>query len=89
MGALQNFQGIISGFMNYKFPTLTMEQLAVERAKVCSECQHCDANHPFKKLLGDGETIEEIKGMGCKLCGCLLSAKVRQLFSDCPEKKWN
>jgi hypothetical protein len=88
MSHLKNFQGIVSGYKNYIFPCPTIEAMAVKRAKICSACSNCDPNHPFKKLLADGETIEEIKGLGCTLCGCLLSVKTRQLFSDCPENRW-
>jgi hypothetical protein len=88
MDTLSNFKGIVSGFKNYAFPSIEMEKKAVQRAKICSQCPECDPNHSFKKLLGDGETIEEIKGMGCKACGCLLSAKTRQLFSACPQGRW-
>lgn len=88
MSTLNNFKAIVSGFKNYVFPSIHMEQLAKERAKVCSNCEYCNPNFIFKKLIGDGESIEEIKGMGCDRCGCFLSAKTRQLFSKCPESKW-
>lgn len=88
MSIMTNLKAIVSGYKNYKFPSETMEKLAKERAKVCASCEHCNPDYPFKKLLADGETIEQIKGMGCNICGCLLSAKTRQLFTTCPEKKW-
>lgn len=82
-----NFKAIISGFKNYAFPSEAMEKLARERAKVCSKCEYANPEHPFKKMLPD-DSIEIISGMGCNICGCFLSAKTRQLFSDCPEGKW-
>lgn len=89
MSVLTNLQGIIAGYKNYTFPSETMEKIARERALVCALCSHCNPDHPFKRLMGDGETIEEIKGMGCSLCNCLLSVKTRQLFSDCPAGRWD
>lgn len=87
MDYVTNLKAIVSGFKNYKFPSKTMEELAKERAKICATCEYANPNHPFKKMIDDQRT-EIINGMGCNICGCLLSAKVRQLFTDCPEKKW-
>lgn len=84
---LQTFQAITEGFKNYTFKIPEMEKLAVERAKICAACPHANPEYPFKLLKEDGET-EPIQGMGCNICGCLLSAKIRQMISGCPEKKW-
>lgn len=88
MDVKNNFLAIVSGYKNVIFPSKDMEKLAHERAKICAECENCDPNFKFKKVIGNFESIEEIKGMGCKKCGCFLTAKTRQLYSKCPERKW-
>ena len=87
MDAANKLLAITEGFKNYLFPMPIIEELATERAKICADCDKADPEHPFKKLLDDNRT-EEIKGMGCSVCNCLLSAKVRQLREKCPLDKW-
>lgn len=87
MSAWTNLRAIVTGFKNVTFPSESFEKLAKERSKVCAACPHARPDHPFKKLLPNGLT-EEIKGMGCNLCGCLLSAKVRQILHSCPDGRW-
>lgn len=84
---LRTLQAIVEGFKNYTFKTPEMEKVATERAKICAACEHANPNYPFKILKEDGATVP-IEGLGCNKCGCLLSAKVRQMLSACPEKKW-
>lgn len=83
---LKKFEAITQGFKNFVFPNEYMEKLATERAKICSTCEHADPNHKFKKWVPADNRTKEIKGMGCSLCGCLLSAKVRQVLESCPDK---
>lgn len=87
MSSFTKLRAILSGFTNFHFPSPEIEKIAKERAKICSTCEHANPDHPFKLLLDDNST-KEIKNLGCKVCGCLLSAKVRQLFEGCPLKKW-
>lgn len=82
-----NFLAIVEGFKNFAFPSEEMERIAKERADVCSRCTHMNPDHPFKKILPN-DKIEIIGGAGCNRCGCLLSAKVRQMIQKCPEGKW-
>lgn len=82
-----NFAAIISGFKNFVFPSEEMERIANARADVCSRCPDMNPEHKFRKLLPD-DKIEIINGAGCNRCGCLLSAKVRQMIQSCPEGKW-
>lgn len=88
MSGWTNLRAIVSGFKNYHFPNAEIEKIAKERAKICASCPYANPEHPFKLLLDDNRT-QEIKGMGCNICGCLLSAKTRQLLNDCPEGKWD
>lgn len=81
-------RAIIQGFKNLKFSSDSIEKIAKERAVICAKCEHSNTEHPFKLLLEDQST-QDINGMGCNICHCLLSAKVRQLFEGCPLKKWN
>lgn len=86
MGA-GKLQSIISGYKNYKFPVPSMETLAKERAKICSECVNCKEKAILKVTLPDKRT-QEIEGAQCTICKCPLSAKVRSLFEKCPLNKW-
>jgi hypothetical protein len=86
--SLKNFAAITSGFTNFIFKSEFHEKLAISRAEECSKCPNADPEHKFKKWLPKDNRIEEINGMGCKLCGCLLSAKVRQVLEKCPDGRW-
>lgn len=83
---------IISGWKNVVFKNKDVEELAIVRAKICSECPHANPNYPFKKFLPEeGGKTKIIEGMGCNLCGCPLSAKVRAVLDSCPDnpKRWD
>lgn len=82
-----NFLAIASGWKNYIFKSPTIEELAKTRAKICAECPNFNDKSPFKKMLPD-KSIEIIEGVGCGLCGCPLSAKLRQVLENCPDKRW-
>ncbi len=85
MDSLKKLAAITSGFTNFVFPTEYHEKLATSRAEECSNCPHANPEHQFKKWLPKDNKIEKISGMGCDLCGCLLSAKVRQVLEKCPD----
>ena len=87
MAGIKTLLAIVDGFKNYHFPTKEMEMKAKNRATVCASCEHADHDYTFKQMLDDGRT-KEIKGLGCSICGCLLSAKVRQDVMACPHEKW-
>jgi aspartate carbamoyltransferase regulatory subunit len=80
------FKAIVSGFKNYVFPNKEIEELALKRATVCAICPFA-VETKMKQLLPD-DTIKEIDGLKCSDCGCILSAKVRQIFESCPQNKW-
>lgn len=88
---LKKFQAITQGFKNFVFANEYIEQLATERAKICADCPHANPEYKFKKWLPEDNKTEQISGMGCNLCGCLLSAKVRQMLESCPDKppRWH
>ena len=87
MAGLRTLRAIVQGFKNYHFPNEQVEKQAKERAIICASCKHANHDHPFKLLLQDNST-KEIKGLGCDICHCLLSALVRQYLKSCPIKKW-
>lgn len=85
----EKYQAIAQGWKNYIFKSDTVEELAKTRAKICSECPHIDTEYPFKNMLPD-KSIKIIEGTACSLCGCPLSAKLRQVLQSCPDtpKRW-
>lgn len=87
---LRILKEIIEGHKNFHFPSKTIEELANVRADICAGCEHADPEYPFKKFIPEENRIEKIKGLGCKLCGCPLSAKTRSVMSECPHDppKW-
>jgi hypothetical protein len=84
--AENRLMAIVSGFANYVFPNKDVEALAIQRAAICAVCPFA-VDATYKQLLPD-DTIKEIEGLKCSDCGCILSAKVRQQFESCPQKKW-
>lgn len=82
------FESIVTGFKNYTFKSETVEELATVRAKICAECPHANPKYKFK--LFKDKANKEIEGLGCNICGCLLSAKVRSPLESCPDnpKRW-
>ncbi len=84
-----NLRAIGQGWKNYVFKSETIELLAKERAKICAGCEHFKKDKIFKEQLPD-RSIKEIQGIGCNLCGCPLSTKLRQVIQICPHDppKW-
>jgi len=87
---LRIYAAIVSGWKNFTFPSKDIEKLAKVRAKICASCDQSTTEYPFKNYIPEEKRIEEIKGLGCKLCGCPLQSKLRQVLESCPhpEKKW-
>ena len=79
---------IADGHKNFHFPSKAIEELANVRAEICAGCQHANPKHPFKHFIPEEKRIKKIKGLGCDLCHCPLSAKIRSVMSECPEGKW-
>jgi len=68
-----------------------VEEIALDRAKICDTCEDQDGNKiavkgKFIQFLKDD--IEEIQGMKCSICQCPISAKTRSKNSKCPIGKW-
>lgn len=80
---------IIEGWKNVAFQNQQVDEIAVERAKICSGCDAPVLLPKFvfnilkKKLEDTG--MQEYK---CSDCGCPLAAKCRSLSSQCPRNKW-
>lgn len=84
----KKLKSIYEGWKNFAFPSKEIEKMARKRAKICANCPHADPNHPFKAFTPEDNKIISISKLGCKLCGCLISAKVRAPLERCPQKKW-
>jgi hypothetical protein len=76
---------IIEGWSNYIFPNEQTEALAYERAKVCAVCPN---NKQGSVLSFINDKLETIQGSYCSLCGCPLSAKLRNPKEVCDAEKW-
>jgi ribosomal protein L37E len=84
MSLIKKAEAIVSGWANYAEGEPPSVE-ALRRASICAACPHAKK----KKLLQwVGDDIEEIKGYACDLCGCPLSAKIRQDISLCDAGKW-
>lgn len=84
----KTLRAIVSGWKNVIFKNKDIEELANVRAKICAGCPHANPEYPFKKFVPQEKRIEIIKGLGCDICGCVLSAKTRQVLTSCPKGKW-
>lgn len=77
---------IINGWSNYLSKDAKVEDMATERAKVCSGCEFA-VHGTYEKLMPD-YSIKEVQGMKCEVCGCPLSTKLRSVDENCPKNKW-
>lgn len=82
------FESIVIGFKNYAFKSETVEEMATVRAGICAACPHANPKYIFKAF--KDHKLTHIEGLGCNICGCLLSAKVRSPLESCPDdpKRW-
>ena len=78
---------IVNGFSYLVVKDSEVEQLAKKRAEVCGGCRYAKYNEKVNTIVV-GETIHQIKGMYCDLCGCSLAGKVRSEDEYCPIRKW-
>lgn len=77
---LLKFKEICDGWKNYIFPSPEIEILAIERAKICSDC---------KVPTGDGRVVDGVdENNRCVKCRCYIPAKTRSVNSSCPLRKW-
>ncbi len=77
---------IISGFGNLAFPNEQTENMALNRAAICSTCPAAQKTGVYS-IVKDNRT-KQIQGMKCADCGCNLSAKVSSEKDNCPRGKW-
>lgn len=47
-----------------------------------------EENVLFKSRLKICNNCEHGQGVRCHLCGCIISAKTKSIYSDCPDKLW-
>jgi translation initiation factor 1 (eIF-1/SUI1) len=78
---------IITGFSYLLVKDTDIEVLAKKRAAACGTCKHAKYDGTMNTIIV-GETVHQIKGMKCNLCGCSLSGKVRGENESCPIWKW-
>jgi len=67
---------ILSGIKNLLLKDKYIEQIALDRQKICDACKH--------KSTECAALITEC----CSVCGCSLKFKTRSLESSCPIDKW-
>lgn len=67
---------IIRGWKNLLIRDEFVEEIALDRLDVCSECE-CNTTKPDLTMLSR-----------CTECDCVLEAKARNLDSNCPKNKW-
>ena len=78
---------IVDAFSYLVVKDSEVEKLAHKRAEVCGGCRYARYNKVINTIVV-GETIHQIKGMECGLCGCSLAGKVRGENEGCPIHKW-
>jgi hypothetical protein len=84
---MSKIKEIIEGWKNFAFPTPRIEAMAMERAGVCSICEHAK-KMKHTRFLKESLQFENIEMLKCDQCGCPLSAKTRSVTSQCPKNKW-
>lgn len=77
--------GLIEGATNKI--TGDMEDIATERADICSKCDLIQ-DEPIKEMAIKDSAIKSISGKICGECFCALPYKVRQNNTSCPLNKW-
>ncbi|MFL9845461.1 hypothetical protein [Flavobacterium rhizosphaerae] len=75
---------ILSGWKNYMAKSEVTETVARQRAALCAACPH---SRNGKILAFIKDTLKNVEGAYCNLCGCPLSAKIRS-NDICPDNKW-
>lgn len=80
-----NVINILTGWKNFISKSEVVEKIAEERAAICAVCPHAKQG---KLLTFVKDTLSEVQGAYCDMCGCPLSAKIRSL-EICPINKWN
>lgn len=84
MELLHKAKIIAEGWENFIDKSPIIEEVALERSKICAVCPH--AKKGFITALIKDE-LKDIQGYYCAKCTCPLSAKIRSK-DICPLKKW-
>lgn len=79
--------GYLEGKDNYENRQSAIEEIAIERAEVCAEC---DMNivEPIDELKIHDDNIPSISERCCDACGCSLPYLLRQNKKSCKLNKW-
>ena len=86
MKPVSKLKHIIEGFYYSTVEDPVREEIAKDRAKICSRCPHAVAGRLFMAKKND--KIKEIEGLKCNVCECGLSEKLRVKDETCPKNKW-
>jgi len=62
--------------------------LALQRMHICMRCPHAQEQWMTKLIDGILKNDELGSGIGCRVCGCPLQAKVLVEKEKCPIEKW-
>lgn len=85
LGFLEKLDNIVSGWVNYHFPTEQIEELALSRANICAHCPHAESS-TWNEII-DLRAVP-MQGMVCTECSCPITKAVRSVEYKCPLKKW-
>ena len=72
---IKHIDELAEGVYNFNFPKDCIEKKAIERAKICVNCEHF-VNDPIKDFHVT-DRIDALSHKMCKLCGCVSSYKLR------------
>lgn len=81
-------QNIVDGWANLIIPDPVVEEIAIRRASICSECPFAKPFGEVGNIITSMDSIKQIRGVKCSECGCPLSAKVRSKNDSCPRGLW-
>lgn len=82
------YNDIVDGFSYLVMTDPKVEQIAKERAAICSECPQATYIGKHKSTVVVNNKQHSYKSMKCKVCGCALAAKVRAMNDSCPIGLW-
>lgn len=86
-----DLRNVLTGWKNFAYPSLLIEEMATERSEICSVCPHSNTEYLFNIVAAatKNDPIKPIRGLGCNICGCPLSSKLRVPLERCPENRWS
>jgi hypothetical protein len=83
----EKFKNIITGWKNLVFKNPVIEEIAISRIVICSECPEAKSGIWKEAVEGSSEKKEK-KGIICSACKCPIQAKTRVPLESCPKGKW-